>query len=45
MKRVFKLIGVTVATAAAPTATGCNTIQGAGQDIKSTGEAIEKTAE
>ena len=45
MKRVFKLIGVTVVTAAALTATGCNTLQGAGQDIKSTGEAIEKTAE
>jgi len=45
MKSVFKFIGVTVVTAAALTATGCNTVQGAGQDISSAGDAIEKTAQ
>jgi len=36
---VLALAGVFVA------ATGCNTIEGAGKDIKAAGGAIEKTAE
>ncbi len=45
MKNVSKWIGVTLVTAAALSTTACNTLQGAGQDIKSTGKAIEKSAE
>lgn len=45
MKNIFKWIGVTLVTAAALTTTACNTIQGAGQDIKSAGKTIEKSAQ
>ena len=36
---LFALAGIVFA------ATGCNTIEGAGKDIKAAGGAIEKTAE
>ena len=36
---LLALIGIGI------TAAGCNTIQGAGKDIKAAGGAIEKTAE
>ncbi len=45
MKNLRKWAGITIITAAALSTTACNTIQGAGKDIKSTGKAIEKTAE
>lgn len=41
MKSTFKLIGITIITLAAMSTTACNTIQGAGQDIESAGEALE----
>jgi len=44
MKITFKWVGVAVVTLAAMSATACNTIQGAGQDIESAGEAIEDAA-
>ncbi len=44
MKNAFKWAGMAVVTLAAMSATACNTIQGAGQDIESTGEAIENAA-
>lgn len=44
MKNAFKWVGMAIVTAAAMSATACNTIQGAGQDIESTGEAIEEAA-
>jgi len=45
MKNAFKWVGVAVVTVAAMSATACNTIQGAGQDIESAGKTIEKAAE
>ena len=44
MKQAFKWASIALISAAAMTATACNTIQGAGQDIESTGEAIEDAA-
>ena len=44
MKNVFKWASIALVSAAAMTATACNTIEGAGQDIESTGEAIEGAA-
>jgi entericidin B len=37
---LFAALGVVVAAL-----TGCNTIEGAGKDIKATGSAVEKAAE
>ena len=37
---LFAVLGVVVAALA-----GCNTIEGAGKDIKATGTAVEKAAE
>ena len=39
-----KQITAFIVTGLALLASGCNTIQGAGQDIESTGEAIEEAA-
>jgi predicted small secreted protein len=36
---LLSLIGVALALA------GCNTVEGAGKDVKATGEAIEKAAD
>lgn len=44
MKLIIKTATITAFAAASLLATGCNTIQGAGQDIESTGEAIEEAA-
>lgn len=44
MRKLLKWVGVTLVTTAAITTTACNTIQGVGQDIESTGEAIEDAA-
>jgi len=44
MKNAFKWAGMAIVTLAAMSATACNTIQGAGQDIESAGEAIEDAA-
>ena len=44
MKNLSKWAGMAIVTFAALTATACNTIQGAGQDIESAGEAIEDAA-
>lgn len=44
MKTFLKWAGISIVTMAAMTTTACNTIQGAGQDIESTGEAIEDAA-
>jgi len=44
MKNALKWASIALVSAAAMTATACNTIQGAGQDIESTGEAIEEAA-
>ncbi|GGX74814.1 hypothetical protein GCM10011309_26240 [Litorimonas cladophorae] len=44
MKNVAKWISIAVISASALSMTACNTIQGAGQDIESTGEAIEDAA-
>lgn len=44
MKKAFKWVGVAIVTVSAMSASACNTIQGAGQDIESTGEAIEEAA-
>ena len=41
MKNTLKWVGIIVVTAAALSATACNTIQGAGQDIGSAGEKVE----
>jgi predicted small secreted protein len=44
MKNTFKWVGMAIVTVAAMSATACNTVQGAGQDIESAGEAIEDAA-
>lgn len=44
MKKVSKWFGIAIVTAAALSATACQTVQGVGQDIESAGEAIEKAA-
>ena len=44
MKNAFKWAGMAIVTVAAMSATACNTIQGAGQDIESAGDAIEEAA-
>lgn len=44
MKSFAKWISIAVISAAAMTATACNTIQGAGEDIESTGDAIQDAA-
>lgn len=44
MKNAFKWVGMAIVTVAAMSATACNTVQGAGQDIESAGEAIEDAA-
>jgi predicted small secreted protein len=40
-----KLVLLLAAAGIALTVTGCNTIEGAGKDIKAAGGAIEKSAE
>lgn len=45
MKNKSKYIGMALVIAAALSTTACNTIQGAGEDLASTGKAIEKAAE
>ena len=40
-----KLVMLIAFIAAAVVATGCNTIEGAGKDIKAAGGAVEKAAE
>jgi predicted small secreted protein len=42
LKRVVALIACAAITVGALSA--CNTVEGAGKDVKSTGKAIEKTA-
>lgn len=44
MNKFVKWIGVGVVSLAAITVTGCNTIQGAGQDIEKAGKTIEDAA-
>ena len=44
MKTAFKWAGIAVVTLAAMSATACNTVQGAGQDIESAGQKIEEVA-
>ncbi len=44
MKKASKWFGIVIVTAAALSATACNTVKGVGQDIESTGEAIEEVA-
>jgi len=39
------MILIALATAGAVSASGCNTIEGVGEDIKATGEAIDDAAE
>lgn len=42
MKTIFALLSV---LSFALVAAGCNTVEGAGKDIKATGQAVEKAAE
>lgn len=44
MKNIMKWMSIIIVSGAAITASACNTLQGAGQDIESTGEAIEDAA-
>lgn len=44
MNKFVKWISVVVVSLAAITATACNTIQGAGQDIEKAGKTIEDAA-
>jgi predicted small secreted protein len=39
-----RIVLVVVAAAAALTMTACNTIEGAGRDVKAAGTAVEKSA-
>jgi predicted small secreted protein len=39
-----RIVLVLVATAAALSMTACNTIEGAGKDVKAAGTAVEKSA-
>ena len=39
-----KIIAMVALLAFALVAMGCNTVEGAGQDIKATGQAVEKAA-
>ena len=41
---LFKLVALLTAAGFVVAAAGCNTIEGAGKDIKAAGGAIEKTA-
>ncbi len=45
MLNVQKFVALAAAAIAVAVLSGCNTIEGAGQDIKSTGKAIERTAD
>jgi entericidin B len=40
-----RLIAIICAAAFAALLSGCNTVEGAGQDVKATGHAIEKAAD
>ncbi|MGH8712599.1 MAG: entericidin A/B family lipoprotein [Casimicrobiaceae bacterium] len=42
MKKIFALLSL---LAFAFFAAGCNTVEGAGKDIKATGQAVEKAAD
>jgi predicted small secreted protein len=44
-KAVNRLGLLIVAAAVAAALSACNTVEGAGQDLKSTGKAIERTAD
>ena len=44
MKKLFKWAGMAIVTLSAMSATACNTIQGAGQDIENAGKKIEEAA-
>ena len=41
----MKALTATILCAFALLAAGCNTVEGAGKDVKATGSAIEKSAE
>jgi predicted small secreted protein len=43
--RLTRLASVVIALAALGTLPACNTVEGAGQDIESAGEAIDRAAE
>ena len=40
-----RFIAIIIAAAFAVLVTGCNTIEGAGKDVKATGSAVEKAAD
>jgi len=42
MTRLIKIAGFTLFAVSALAVTGCNTVQGVGQDIESAGEAIDR---
>jgi len=44
MKNLLKTATIGLFTAVALLTTACNTVQGVGQDIESTGKAIDKAA-
>jgi predicted small secreted protein len=44
MKKAIKWVGMAIFTLSAMSATACNTIQGAGQDIENAGKKIEEAA-
>jgi len=41
---IRRILGMAVIAALALAATGCNTIEGAGKDIKAAGSTVEKAA-
>lgn len=44
MRKQTKALVLAAAVAAAISLTACNTIQGAGEDVKATGQAVSDTA-
>ena len=45
MLNVQKFVALAAAAVAVATLAGCNTVEGVGKDVKSTGKAIERTAD
>lgn len=45
MLNVQKFVALAAAFFAVATLAGCNTVEGVGKDVKSTGKAIERTAD
>ena len=42
--RIYRILGVIASLLAGATIAACNTVEGAGRDIESAGDAIEDTA-